>query len=75
MRFENMTFDKRMHNFRRMWLSKTMIKVIAKKYAELYNKPYQEIHEVMLKHSMAFQHKINRKKLRRSGRKMQFGTK
>lgn len=75
MRFENMTFKKRMHNFRRLWLSKTMIKVIAKKYSELYNKPYQETHDLMLKHSMDFQHKINRKKLRRLGRKMQFGTK
>lgn len=72
MRFETMTFDKRMHNFRRLWLSKTMIKVIAKKYSELYNTSYQETHDLMLKHSMAFQHKINRKKLRRSGRKMQF---
>nr|WP_276202113.1 lipopolysaccharide kinase InaA family protein [Mesoflavibacter zeaxanthinifaciens] len=72
MRFENMTFDKRMYNFRRLWLSKTMIKVIAEKYSELYKKPYQETHDLMLKHSMAFQHKINRKKLRRSGRKMQF---
>ncbi|HIC32903.1 MAG TPA: lipopolysaccharide kinase, partial [Flavobacteriaceae bacterium] len=44
MRFETMTFDKRMHNFRRLWLSKTMIKVIAEKYSELYNKPYQETH-------------------------------
>lgn len=72
MRFETMTFDKRMHNFRRLWLSKTMIKVIAEKYSELYNTSYQETHDLMLKHSMAFQHKINRKKLRRSGRKMQF---
>ncbi|WP_397363330.1 lipopolysaccharide kinase InaA family protein [Olleya sp. R77988] len=72
MRFETMTFDKRMHNFRRLWLSKTMVKVIAKMYAELYNKTYQDTHDAMLKHSRSFQLKINSKKLRRSGRKMRF---
>ncbi|WGD33974.1 lipopolysaccharide kinase InaA family protein [Olleya sp. YS] len=72
MRFETMTFDKRMHNFRRLWLSKTMIKVIAEAYAKLYNKSYKETHDLMLKHSRAFQLKINSKKLRRSGRKMRF---
>ena len=72
MRFETMTFDKRMHNFRRLWLSKTMIKVLAETYAKLYNKSYQDTHDLMLKHSRAFQLKINSKKLRRSGRKMQF---
>lgn len=72
MRFETMTFNKRMHNFRRLWLSKTMIKVLSKTYSELYNKTYQETHDLMLKHSRAFQLKINRKKLKRSGRSVQF---
>lgn len=72
MRFQTMIFDKRMHNFRRLWLSKTMIKVIAETYAKLYNKSYQETHDLMLKHSRAFQLKINSKKLKRSGRNMQF---
>ena len=74
MRFETMNFDKRMHNFRRLWLSKAMIKVMSNKYAELYNKSYAETHELMLKHSRAFQLKIDKKKLRRSGRKMRFKT-
>ncbi len=74
MRFETMSFDKRMHNFRRLWLSKTMVKVIAETYAKLYNKPYLETHDLMLKHSRAFQLKINSKKLKRSGRKMRFKT-
>lgn len=72
MRFENMDFDKRMHNFRRLWISKTMIKVLAKQYAILYHKSYEEVHDLMLKHSRSFQRKVNAKKLRRSGRKMKF---
>jgi hypothetical protein len=72
MRFETMTFDKRMHNFRRLWLSKTMIRIISEAYATLYDKSYQDTYNLMLKHSRAFQLKINRKKLRKSGRKMRF---
>ena len=65
MRFEQMDFEKRMHNFRRLWLSKTMIKVIAEEYAELSGKSYSETHRLMAKHSRAFQKKINSKKLKR----------
>ncbi|MEH6764566.1 MAG: lipopolysaccharide kinase InaA family protein [Aequorivita antarctica] len=65
MRFEPMDFEKRMHNFRRLWLSKTMVKIMAQEYAELYGKSFEETHALMLKHSKAFQKKINNKKLRR----------
>lgn len=75
MRFETMSFNKRMHNFRRLWLSKAMIKIMAKKYAELYSKSYSDTHSLMLKHSRDFQRKVDSKKLRRSGRKMQFSSK
>lgn len=72
MRFETMTFNKRMHNFRRLWLSKTMVKIMAEEYAKLYTKSPQDTYNLMLKHSRAFQLKINSKKLRRSGRKLNF---
>ena len=75
MRFEKMNLNDRMYNFRRLWLSKAMIRIIAKKYAELYGKPYAEIHNLMLKHSRQFQKKINQKKLRRSGRRPRFKSK
>jgi len=65
MRFETMDFEKRMHNFRRLWLSKKMVKIMAQEYAKLYGKSYEETHALMLKHSRAFQKKINSKKLRR----------
>jgi Lipopolysaccharide kinase (Kdo/WaaP) family len=65
MRFESMDFQKRMHNFRRLWLSKTMINIMAKEYATLYEKPEAETHALMTKYSRAFQKKVNSKKLRR----------
>jgi len=65
MRFEPMDFEKRMHNFRRLWLSKKMIKVMAREYAKLYGKSYEEVHALMSKYSRKFQKKINSKKMRR----------
>lgn len=69
MRFENMSFAKRMHNFRRLWLSKTMIKIMASEYAELYGKSYETTHILMTKFSRAFQKRINRKKLKKRQKK------
>ncbi|QQX76750.1 MULTISPECIES: lipopolysaccharide kinase InaA family protein [Aequorivita] len=69
MRFENMTFEKRMHNFRRLWLSKTMVKIIAQQYAELYGKTYVETHALMSKYSRKFQKAKNSKKIRKRRRK------
>ncbi len=65
MRFEPMDFNARMHNFRRLWLSKTMMKVMAEEYAKLYNKPVDSTYALMLRYSREFQKKINSKKLRR----------
>lgn len=64
MRFEVMDFEKRMHNFRRLWLSKTMLKILSEEYSKLYGKTYEEVHSLMSKHSKAFQKKVNSKKLR-----------
>ncbi len=72
MQFETMNFDKRMHNFRRLWLSKAMIKIMAARYADLYGKTFEETHALMLHHSRAFQKKIDAKKLRKSGRRLKF---
>ncbi|MDN3725021.1 lipopolysaccharide kinase InaA family protein [Aequorivita sp. SDUM287046] len=65
MRFECLDFEQRMHNFRRLWPSKTMVKIMAHEYAQLYGKSFEETYSLMLKHSRAFQKKINSKKLRR----------
>lgn len=69
MRFGPMDFEKRMHNFRRLWLSKTMINIMAKEYAKLYNKPEAETHALMTKYSRAFQKRVNSKKLRKRKKK------
>ncbi|MEL6813159.1 MAG: lipopolysaccharide kinase InaA family protein [Bacteroidota bacterium] len=65
MRFEAMDFNKRMKNFRRLWLSKAMINVMAPVYAELYGKPLGQTHVLMTQYSRQFQRKVNSKKLRR----------
>ena len=72
MRFESMSFKKRMHNFRRLWLSKTMIQIMSKEYAALSEYSATEIQSGMLHYSRQFQKKIDTKKLKRSGRKMVF---
>lgn len=65
MRFEPLNLDRRMHNLRRLWLSKTMINIIAAEYAKLSNSTFDEIHFLLSKHSRAFQKKINGKKIRK----------
>lgn len=72
MRFENMSFKKRMYNFRRLWLSKTMVKIMAETYAHLFHKSYQETYLLMAKYSQAFQKRMNAKKMRRIGRNPTF---
>lgn len=65
MRFGKMNFKKRMKNFRRLWLSKTMLKIMAEEYAELYGKTYSETHELMSSYSRKFQKAKNSKKIRK----------
>lgn len=65
MRFEALNLDRRMHNLRRLWLSKTMINIIAAEYAKLSGGGLDEIHFLLSKHSRGFQKKINSKKIRR----------
>ena len=69
MRFETMSLHKRMHNFRRMWLSKKMVRIMATQYALLYNAPYTKVHDLMLSYSKEFQGKANKRKLRKARRR------
>ncbi|MEZ4875631.1 MAG: lipopolysaccharide kinase InaA family protein [Flavobacteriaceae bacterium] len=68
-RFEKMNFHQRMKNFRRLWLSKTMINIMAPVYAKLYGKPEAETHRLMTYYSRKFQRKVNAKKVRKRKRK------
>ncbi len=65
MRFEVLDLKKRMHNFRRLWLSKKMINIMAPVYARLVGAPETEVHQWMSLYSKEFQGKVNRKKLRK----------
>lgn len=69
MRFEPMDFNKRMRNFSRMWLSKTMIDIMAPVYGKLYGKTSEETHRLMTLYSRKFQKKVNSKKLRKKKNK------
>ncbi|HEY6142122.1 MAG TPA: lipopolysaccharide kinase InaA family protein [Flavobacterium sp.] len=71
MNFRNLSVEERMDNFKKMWLSKTMVKVIAKAYAKLSNEPEEKLHAILLKKTTQFKRKITKKKYlkRKIGRK------
>lgn len=62
MKFEELSLEQRMDNFKKMWLSKQMIKIVAKEYAQLYNKDEQLLHSLLSEKSNNFKRKINKKK-------------
>ncbi|WP_395067153.1 lipopolysaccharide kinase InaA family protein [Flavobacterium sp.] len=66
MKFENLSIEKRMDNFKKMWLSKLMIKIVAKKYAVLSNQSEEKMHTILLEKSSQFKRKTARKKFIKS---------
>nr|WP_255702340.1 lipopolysaccharide kinase InaA family protein [Flavobacterium sp. SM15] len=62
MKFENLSIEARMDNFKKMWLSKTMVKVIAKKYAELSGESEAKLNQILLEKTVDFKRKITKKK-------------
>jgi hypothetical protein len=62
MKFEDMSIDARMDNFKKLWPSRTMVRIIAAKYAELTGKSYEELHAILLKSTLDFKRKITKKK-------------
>jgi hypothetical protein len=62
MKFEKLSIEKRMDNFKKMWLSKQMVKVVAKKYAQLSGQTEEKLHQILLDKTKAFKGKITRKK-------------
>lgn len=62
MRFEALSIEARMDNFKKMWLSRTMVKVIAKKYAELSGHPEEKLHALLLEKTLDFKRRITKKK-------------
>jgi len=62
MRFKKLNLKERLHNFRRLWLSKTMIRVMSKEYALLYGASPQATEALLLESSRSFQRKKIKKK-------------
>jgi len=69
MRFERLSFKKRLRNFRRLWLSKTMLRIMADEYAQLSGRSFDETHYWMSYYARKFMRKANAKKLRRRRRR------
>ena len=70
MKFENMSIEARMDNFKKLWPSRTMVKIIAAKYAELSGQPFEKLHSILLEKTLAFKRRITKKKyLKRKLRK------
>lgn len=71
MNFKNLSIEERMDNFKKMWLSKTMVKVIAKTYAQLSNESEEKLQSILLEKTTQFKRKITKKKYlkRKIGRK------
>lgn len=62
MKFEDLSIEARMDNFKKMWLSKAMVKVVAKAYAKLSNQPEEKLHAILLEKTTQFKRKITKKK-------------
>jgi hypothetical protein len=69
MRFEKLSFKQRMRNFRRLWPSKTMLRIMSDEYAKLSVRTFEETHHWMSYYARKFMRKANTKKLRRRGRR------
>lgn len=62
MKFENMSIRKRMDNFKKMWLSKHMVKIIAKKYAELSGQNSEYLYQLLMDSTVSFKTEKIKKK-------------
>jgi hypothetical protein len=62
MKFENLSMEQRMDNFKKMWLSKGMVQIIAKKYAQLSNESEGKLLSILMEKSQQFKRKTARKK-------------
>jgi hypothetical protein len=66
MKFENLSIEQRMDNFKKMWLSKGMVQIIAKKYAQLINETEDKLLSILMEKSHQFKRKTARKKYLKS---------
>jgi len=62
MKFEDLSLEMRLDNFKKMWLSKQMVKVVARKYAQLSGQNEEKLSQLLLKKTKDFKRKITKKK-------------
>ncbi|QEE51335.1 lipopolysaccharide kinase [Flavobacterium alkalisoli] len=62
MKFEDMGIEARMDNFKKLWPSRTMVKIIAEKYAELSGQSADKLYGILLGKTLQFKRKITKKK-------------
>ena len=62
MKFESLSIEKRMDNFKKMWLSKLMVQIISKKYAQLSHQSEEVLKAILMDKSQNFKRKIAKKK-------------
>ena len=60
--FEDLSIEKRMDNFKKMWLSKLMVKIVAKKYAQISNQSEDKLQSILMEKTQQFKRKTARKK-------------
>lgn len=65
MNFRALNFKDRMYNFRRLTPKKEMVDVMCDEYAQLINKPKEDVFELMWKYTSEFQRKYYLKKKRK----------
>jgi len=65
MNFRALNFKDKMYNFRRLTPKKEMVKVMSDEYAQLINKPKEEVFELMWKFTSEFQRKFHKKQARK----------
>lgn len=62
MRFETMSFEERIKNFAKLTIHKSMVEVMSDEYAELADRNYDEVFELMWKETEAFQNRFHNKR-------------
>lgn len=70
MKFETMTFEKRIKNFAKLTIHKKMIEVMSDEYAKLINEDYNKVFNLMWQETQVFQESFHRR--RRLKKKIKF---
>lgn len=73
MNFESMTFEKRIKNFAKLTIHKSMIEVMSDEYAKLIKEDYNKVFSLMWKETQDFQESYHRR--RRLKQKIKFWKK